>query len=127
MENDLQPVERVERLPADAILFHEGDAPKGAFVIHGGQVDLAFSSKKGLVRSLRCAGPGEIVGLEAVVTNQPHDCTATTATAANIGFVPKETLQEFLEANPSAWLTILRFLCNDVNACWDSMRTLTSR
>ena len=127
LENQLRSVERAQRLPAQAILFREGDEAKGAYIIHSGQVELACTSKKGLVRPMRSAGPGEIVGLESVMITQPHDCTATTTTPVRIGFIPKEQLQELLEANPAAWFTVLRFLCNDVNACWSSMRAMSCR
>ena len=127
MDNELESVERVERVPAEAVLFREGEEPKGAFVIHSGQVELAFASKKGLVRPLRSAAAGNVLGLESIVSNQPYECTATTATPAKVGFIPKEQLQDLLEANPSAWFTVLRYLCEDVNSCWDSMRTLAVR
>ena len=127
IENQLNTVERIERLPAQAILFREGDEPKGAYIIHAGQVDLSFTSKKGLVRPLRSAGGGDIVGLESVMTNQTYDCSATTVTPSRVGFIPKESLQEYLDANPGAWFTVLKFLCRDVNACWSSMRAMATR
>ena len=124
MDNELHSIERIERMPAEAILFREGEEPKGAFVIHAGQVELAFSSKRGLVRPLRSAAAGNVIGLESIVSNQPYDCTATTATPAKVGFIPKEQLEKLLADDPNAWFTVLRFLCEDVNSCWDSMRAL---
>ena len=127
IENQLRSVERAQRLPAQSILFREGEEAKGAYIIHSGQVELAFTSRKGLVRPLRSLGAGEIVGLEAVMSNKPYDCTATSTTPLRAGYVPKEQLQELLAANPSAWFTVLRFLCHDVNACWSSMRAMSAR
>jgi CRP-like cAMP-binding protein len=127
MDNELASVEQIERVPAEAVLFREGEEAKGAFVIHSGQVELAFASKKGLVRPLRSAAAGNVIGLESIVSNQPHDCTATTATPAKLGFIPKEQLTQLLQDHPSTWFTVLKFLCEDVNSCWDSMRTLAVR
>jgi CRP-like cAMP-binding protein len=73
---------------------------------------------------LRSATAGNVIGLESIVSNQPYDCTAMTATPANVGFIPKEQLQQLLEDDPAAWFTVLRFLCEDLNSCWDSMRNL---
>lgn len=127
LENQLRTVERVQRLPAEAVLFREGEQATGAYIIYSGQVEIAFTSKKGLVRPLRSAGTGDIVGLEAIMTNQPHECTAITTTPVRVGFVEKDQLRTLLEANPSAWFTVLRYLCNDVNACWSSMRAMACR
>lgn len=127
IENQLRSVERAQRLPPQAILFREGEEPKGAYIIHSGQVELAFTSRKGLVRPMRSLGAGEIAGLESVMSDRPHDTTATTTTPVRVGFIPKEQLQELLAANPSAWFTVLRFLCQDVNACWSSMRAMSAR
>jgi len=126
-ENQLRSVERVQRLPAQTVLFREGDEANGAYLIHSGSVELACTSKKGVVRLVRAAGPGEIVGLESIMTNDAHDCTATATTAVRVGFVPKEQLDQLLAANPAAWFTVLRYLCQDVNACWSSMRALGCR
>ena len=127
IENQLRSVERVERLPAQAILFHEGDEADGAYLIHSGSIELACTSKKGLVRPMRTVGPGEIVGLESIMTTRVHDCTAPATTQVRVGFVPKQALNQLLEASPTAWFTVLRYLCQDVNACWSSMRAMACR
>src|SRR5512136_131849 len=49
--------------PKDAILFVEGQDPRGVFVICNGRVKLSTTSADGKSIIVRMAGPGEIVGL----------------------------------------------------------------
>jgi len=126
VENQLAKAEQIERWPAGMVLFYEGEAPRGLFVIHSGVVDLEFSGRNGVSKSLRTAHPGEVVGLSYAVSNTAYDCTARVRTAAKVGFVPLMELHHMLDETPSLWLTIAQFLSEDVNACWASMRTLTA-
>jgi CRP-like cAMP-binding protein len=126
VENQLAKAEQIERWPAGMVLFHEGEAPRGLFVIHSGVVDLEFSGRKGVNKSFRTAHPGEIVGLSYAVSNTPYDCTARARTSVEAGFVPLMELQRMLDETPSLWLTIAQFLSQDVNSCWASMRSLSA-
>src|SRR5262252_3087402 len=118
MENQFAEIEQIERWEAGEVLFRDGEQPRGVFILHAGTVDMVFSARNGMKKSLRTAQPGEIVGLSDAVSGVRHDCTATTRTRATIGFVPVEALQLRLQETPTLWLTVARFLSADVNACW---------
>jgi CRP-like cAMP-binding protein len=87
-------------------------------------LDLVFSSRTGEAKALRVAEPGQILGLSCVIANKPHDCSATAKNAATVGFIDKEEFQKLLEEQPGLWITVLQMLSNDINACWNCMRTL---
>lgn len=124
--NQFSKAEEIRRWPAGEVLFREGEQPLGVFVLYSGTVDLVFSARNGLRKSLRVAHPGEMVGLSDAISNTPHDCTATTRSSAKIGFVPVADLRRQLDETPALWFTIAQSLSKDVNSCWASMRTLTA-
>ena len=126
VEKQLATAEQIERWPAATVLFNEGEAPCGLFVIHSGVVDLEFSGRNGVSKSLHTARPGEVVGLSYAVSNTPYDCTARARTSVELGFVPLMELQRMLDETPSLWLTIAQFLSQDINSCWARMRTLAA-
>jgi CRP-like cAMP-binding protein len=126
MEKQLAKAEEIERWPAGMILFNEGEAPRGLFVIHSGVVDLEFSGRNGVSKSLRTAHPGEVVGLGYAVSHTLYDCTARARTSVKLGFVPLAELHRMLDETPSLWLTMAQFLSEDINSCWASMRTLSA-
>ena len=125
VESQLAKAEQIERWPAGMVLFNEGEAPRGLLVIHSGIVDLEFSGSNGVSKSLRTARAGGVVGLSYVVSNTPYDCTARARTKVQIGLVPLREMQRMLDETPSLWLTLARFLSEDINACWSCMRTLS--
>jgi CRP-like cAMP-binding protein len=126
IENQFGAIEQIERWPAGEIVFREGDPPRGIFVLYSGTIDLVFSARSGVSKSLRTASPGAIVGLSDAIGNKQHDCTAATRSAARIGFVPIDALRRQLEETPQLWLSIAKFLSADVDSCWASMRTLSA-
>ena len=126
VENPFASIEQIDRWPAGEIVFKEGEKPGGIYILHSGTVDMVFSGRNGIRKPLRTALPGEIVGLSDAVSNNAHDCTATTHTNAKIGFVPIETFQRRLAETPALWLDIARYLSVDLDSCWASMRTLAT-
>ena len=116
--------ETLERYGAGRLLFREGDSPRGVYIVHSGQVDLVFSGKNGTAKPLRVASEGAILGLSCVVSRRCHDCSATTRTACELGFVDRETFLRQVDHSPAVWFSVLQLLSQDVNSCYDCMRTI---
>lgn len=127
VESQFLNAEQIERWPAGKVLFNEGEQPRGVFMIHSGDVDLIFSARNGNTKTLRVAHPGEMLGLSDVIGESAHDCTATTHNNARIGFIPLPEFRQLLQESPSLWFKILQFLSEDINACWSSMRAVSTR
>jgi CRP-like cAMP-binding protein len=117
--------EQRESFAAGRVLFREGDPPRGVFVIHSGTVDLVFSSRAGMRRTLRTASADDVVGLSEAISNTLYACTAAAHTTCEIGFVPLADLHTMLEGDPTLWLTVAEHLSSNVGQCWQSMRTLS--
>jgi len=105
-------------------IFKDGDEPRGVYILQSGHADLLFSARNGRVKPLRRVDAGQILGLSAVVTGRPHDCTAIAAAVCRIGFVEHDAFLRALDECPSVWFSVLRLLSNDVNAVYDDMRLL---
>jgi CRP-like cAMP-binding protein len=108
-------------------LFREGDEARGVYVLQSGQVDLLFCSRKGEAKPLRVAQAGQILGLSCVVTQRPHDCSATAATPCKVGFIDSGAFQRVLTECPAVWFSVLRLLSSDVNAVYEDIRALAAR
>lgn len=126
MENAFVDIEQIDRWESGEVLFREGEQPGGIYVLYSGTVDLIFSGRNGVRKPLRTVLPGEVVGLSDAVSNNVHDCTATTHTNAKIGFVSIEAFQRKLQETPGLWLDIARHLSMGLDSCWASMRTLAT-
>ncbi len=59
--------------PPEATLFVEGQTPRGVFLLCSGKVKLSTSSRDGKVLILKMAGPGEMLGLSAVISGGEYE------------------------------------------------------
>lgn len=92
-------------LPSRAILFMEGDAPRGVHIILKGHVKLTVSSSEGRVLTLEILDPGHILGLHNCVTGAPYEMTAQTLQPSRVVFVKREDLLRVLRSNPEACIS----------------------
>src|SRR5215468_3415160 len=82
--------------PKGAMLFLEGQAPRGVFLICEGQVKLSMGSRSGRTLILKMAEAGEVVGLPATMSDRPYEVTAETYTPCQINFVRRDDFIAFL-------------------------------
>lgn len=127
IETNLADRETLIRLRAGETLFREGETPRGVYVLHSGTVDLLFSPRNGDAKPLREAQPGQILGLSCVVTQRPHDCTATAAEPCEVAFIERDDFLRALDDSPAVWFSVLRVLSSEVNAVYDDIRSLAAR
>ncbi|HEY1766698.1 MAG TPA: Crp/Fnr family transcriptional regulator [Terracidiphilus sp.] len=79
-----------------AKLFAEGDTARNVFVICFGQVKISSTSREGKTMILKIAGPGDVLGLSAVLANVPHEVTAEAIEPCQVKTVRKQEFLDFL-------------------------------
>lgn len=84
-------------LPPGAVLFVEGQMPRGIFILCSGRVKLSTTSKEGKVLLLKLAEGGEALGLSAAISGSTYQMTAETATPCQINFVDRKDLLKLLQ------------------------------
>jgi CRP/FNR family cyclic AMP-dependent transcriptional regulator len=83
--------------PGGAILFVEGQMPRGAYVLCAGKVKLSTTSREGKVLVLKMVTPGEVMGLSAVISGEAYEITAETLEPCIVNFVEREGLLRLME------------------------------
>jgi CRP/FNR family transcriptional regulator, cyclic AMP receptor protein len=71
----LQSLKTSSVYPKGTLLCLEGQAPRGIYVLCTGKAKLSTTSAEGKSIILRIAEPGEVLGLTAIVSNQPYECS----------------------------------------------------
>jgi CRP/FNR family transcriptional regulator len=79
-----------------AVLFLEGDSPRGLFLVTSGQAKVSICSVDGRKVIMRIAGPQSILGLYAALTGRPYEATAEMVEAGCVTFVPRRDLLELI-------------------------------
>jgi len=84
-------------MPAEAVLFVEGQTPRGIFILCSGIVKLSTSSKEGKVLILKQAEAGEVLGLSAAISGTNYEMTAETAVPCQLNFIGRQDLMSLLQ------------------------------
>lgn len=110
--------------PSESVLFVEGEAPRGVFVLLKGRAKISISSASGKVMILRIAKPGEILGLHAVVSNAVFQATTETVEPCQVSFVRRDDFLRFLREHPAAALEAARQLSASYQDACDQLRAI---
>jgi CRP/FNR family transcriptional regulator, cyclic AMP receptor protein len=88
--------------PQGAVLFVEGQMPRGIFVLCKGSVKLSINSPSGRTVIVKLAEPGEVLGLSATISGKPYEVTAETLDPCQVNFVKREDFLHFLKDDVEA-------------------------
>lgn len=90
-------VSHLTTYPGGALLFVEGQVPRGVYVLCSGKAKLSTTSREGKILILRMVQAGEVIGLSAVIANQPFEMTAETTEPCQVNFIEREALMQRIE------------------------------
>lgn len=111
-------------LPEGAILFVEGQNPRGMFVICSGRVNLSTTSKEGKLLLLKTAEAGEAVGLSATISGLGYEVTAETATACQVSFIDRNHLLALMQTHSEFGMQSARCLSRGFHDAYRDIRDL---
>jgi CRP/FNR family transcriptional regulator, cyclic AMP receptor protein len=110
--------------PKGAVLFSEGETPRGIFQLCHGSVKLSISSEDGKTLITRIVQQGEALGLSATVSGNPSKVTAETLSPSQVNFVRREDFMRYLSTAPHASANALRQLAAECEAGADRVRSM---
>ncbi|HTW60053.1 MAG TPA: Crp/Fnr family transcriptional regulator [Terriglobales bacterium] len=110
--------------PKGAMLFIEGQQPRGVFVLCAGRVKLSTSSREGKTIITKISDSGDVLGLNAVVSNRPYEVTAEMMEPGQANFIPREPLLQFLKDYPDASVRVAQQLSRNYFTAYEEIRTL---
>ena len=120
----LNQVSHKSTLPAGAILFVEGQAPRGMFIICSGKVNLSTTSRVGKILILKTANPGEVLGLSASISGVGYETTAETATPCQLAFIERKRFLELLESHSEMGTHTAQCLSRDYQTAYRDIHGL---
>ncbi len=109
--------------PKEAVLFVEGQSPRGIFVVCEGRVKQSTSSSEGKTVITGIAAPGDVLGLSATVSGQPYEVTAQTLEPCQVNFAKREDFLRFLEEHGQACLRVAQHLSHYYQTAYKQIRS----
>jgi CRP/FNR family cyclic AMP-dependent transcriptional regulator len=117
-------IKAVSQLTRGTTLFREGQAARGMFVLCEGRAKLSVCSESGKRLVLRIAGPGEVLGLTASLSNLPYEVTAELVDNGRVAMVKRKDLLRFLRDHREACLQVVNLLSEDLHTAYDRVRSI---
>lgn len=110
--------------PKSAVLFIEGQRPRGVFVLCTGKAKLSTSSSEGKTIITKVSEPGDVLGLNATISNHPYEVTAEMIEPGQANFIARDALLQFLRENGEVALRIAEQLSRNYYVAYEEIRTL---
>jgi len=98
----------------DRLLFSQDDAAVGVYLVHEGAATLTMNAKNGTRIFSIPALPGSVLGLPALISNQPYSLTAVAHAGARVSFVSRADFFALVQADPLLSLKMLEVLAAEV-------------
>ena len=111
-------------LPAGAILFVEGQSPRGMFILCSGRVNLSTTSREGKILILKTAAAGEALGLSATISGMGYESTAETATPCQLNFVDRKNFLELMGSHSEVGMHTAQSLSRDFRSAYRDIHDL---
>lgn len=102
------------RHPAGAVVFFEGDHPSAVYGVCSGAVKLSSCSSEGRTVILRIATAGDVLGVCALLSGNPHEVTAETLEPTRVCRIPKDAFLDFLHRNSDLGLKLAERLSREL-------------
>jgi CRP/FNR family transcriptional regulator, cyclic AMP receptor protein len=110
--------------PKSAMLFIEGQQPRGVFVLCTGKAKLSTSSSEGKTIIIKISEPGDVLGLNATISNRPYEVTAEMIEPGQANFITRDALLHFLREHGEVALRVAEQLSQNYYTAYEEIRTL---
>jgi CRP/FNR family transcriptional regulator, cyclic AMP receptor protein len=126
----LTPVQRLNEIksaavyPKSTMLFIEGQQPRGVFVLCAGKAKLFTSSSDGKTIITKISEAGDVLGLNATISNRPYEVTAEMMEPGQANFISRDALLEFLRLHGEVAVRVAEQLSRNYYSAYEEIRTL---
>lgn len=110
--------------PKSAMLFIQGQQPRGVFVLCAGRVKLSTSSREGKTIITQLSDAGDVLGLNATVSNRPYEVTAEMVEPGQANFIARDAFLQFLQQNGEVAVRVAEQISRNYYTAFEEIRTL---
>ena len=110
--------------PTGAVLFAEGQVPRGVFVVRRGRVKLSICGSDGRTLILRIVEVGCPLGVAAAVSGRPYEATAETQEPCEISFLRQSDVLRLMRLHGEFALWVTQHISQDYASTCREIRDL---
>ncbi len=112
------------RYPAGAVLFAEGEPPRGVFQILSGRIKVFICSGDGRALITRLASEGDVLGLPGTLSGRQYEVTTETLGPVEVAFIKRDTFLRFLHDHQEVCLAVVYQLTRMYTSACHEIRCL---
>ena len=120
----LETLTLTNEFPTGAILFTEGQAAKGIYIVRRGALKLSVCASDGRTLILRIVEAGEALGVAAVIGGRQYEATAEAQEPCEVTFLRQIDVLRMMRVHGEFALWVTQHLSHDYNATCREIRTL---
>jgi len=110
--------------PTGAVLFAEGQASRGVFLVRRGRVKLSICGSDGRTLILRIVESGCPLGVAAVISGRAYEATAETQEPSEVSFLRQSDLLRLMRQHGEIALWVTQHISQDYSATCREIRDL---
>ncbi|MCM3872937.1 MAG: Crp/Fnr family transcriptional regulator [Pyrinomonadaceae bacterium] len=107
-----------------AVLFSQGQHPRGVYFLRVGRAKVSISSSEGKVWLLRIAQPGDLLGLNSALKDSPYDATVEALEPCCTDFISRPDFLDLLDRNEKSRLQVAEALSKELTEVFEHARSL---
>lgn len=121
---DFQRMKFTSLYPAGAVLFVEGQVPRGVYMLCKGRVKLTMASPAGKTVIVRVVEAGELLGLHSTISGDAHEVTAETLQPCQVDFIRSGDFMKLLHEHGDASISAMQQFSNYYRGACHQIRYL---
>lgn len=106
----------------ERVLFRQGEAPSGLFILKSGEATLNMDSPLGDQLMSIQAAPGSVLGLPGLIGNEPYTLTAVAHPGAQLSFIARDDFINLMRTDMLLSLKVLQILAAEVRSARRALR-----
>ena len=122
----LHGIKSVRLFPKGAVLFKQGSAATGVYLVELGEVRVLLPTGQTQKQLLEIVGPGTMLGLSESMSGEKYRITAEAGEQTTAAFVPREEFLEFLREHGDFCMEVVRLLSEDLHALYHKFRSISA-
>src|SRR5438874_13022536 len=120
----LNEIKSTATYPKSAMLFIEGQQPRGVFVLCAGRAKLFTSSTEGKTIITKVSEAGDVLGLNATISSRPYEVTAEMVEPGQANFIARDAFLQFLREHGEVALRVAEQMTRNYYSAYEEFRTL---
>ena len=100
----------------DRVLFHQGDAPVGLYILATGEAIISMNGENGKPLMAAQATAGSVLGLPGLIGNQPYSLSVTARSGSQVSFISHNDFNALMQSQPALLGKVLQVLAAEVRS-----------